>query len=399
MELSKRTRDLLKTTKHPVSIIIGSGNSLTSLSILRCLGRRKLPVICVLFQRKSLCRFSKYCSAIEYFSKDKDLSQCKKILIEIGRRSKQKSIIFYENDEYALFIDKEKEVLSEWYYLILPPNNSMESMINKDSMIKAAMDAKIDVPGTYFSNDVSLRNIDDFDHFPCLMKPLYTQTSMPTKGVVINNRQSLHGEINNKRFRDGYVVQEIVNGGVESNWICAGYISNIYYYCFTYQKLRQLPKHFGLATVAVSKNNEEIKGIVKKYLTNIQYAGFFDIEFIRDVDDGKYKFIEINPRICSMNGLVDTSGLNLPYIAYCDLTGNKFSDRIEIKVDIIWISIIEDFITCIKYYFTEDKLILFSWLKHVVMGNSYAVLDLADPMPMVYKMYKHLTRLNYFRRL
>ena len=46
-----------------------------------------------------------------------------------------------------------------------------------------------------------------------------------------------------------------------------------------------------------------------------------DIKFIKDQKDGKYKFIEMNPRTHWANTHSTFCGVNLPYIAYLDSKG------------------------------------------------------------------------------
>jgi hypothetical protein len=51
------------------------------------------------------------------------------------------------------------------------------------------------------------------------------------------------------------------------------------------------------------------------------YHGLSQVEFKRDARDGRYKLMEINPRLWQWHGLATACGVDLPRIAYADLTG------------------------------------------------------------------------------
>ena len=51
------------------------------------------------------------------------------------------------------------------------------------------------------------------------------------------------------------------------------------------------------------------------------YYGLSQVEFKRDVRDGGFKLMEINPRLWQWHGLATACGVDLPRIAYADLVG------------------------------------------------------------------------------
>jgi len=51
--------------------------------------------------------------------------------------------------------------------------------------------------------------------------------------------------------------------------------------------------------------------------------GLSQVEFKRDPRDGKFKLMEVNPRLWQWHSLARASGVDLPLIAYRDLTGER----------------------------------------------------------------------------
>ena len=58
-----------------------------------------------------------------------------------------------------------------------------------------------------------------------------------------------------------------------------------------------------------------------RLLGAFDYFGLSQVEFKRDPRDGKFKLMEINPRLWQWHGLAAACGVDLPRIAYADLVG------------------------------------------------------------------------------
>jgi len=92
---------------------------------------------------------------------------------------------------------------------------------------------------------------------------------------------------------------------------------------------------FGHAsTYAVSMNIPELESISLKFLRSIGFEGIAEVEFMQDPRDGKFKLLEINPRIWGWHTLAIRSGADLPYILYQDLLGGEPIPSDFIKGDV-----------------------------------------------------------------
>ena len=58
-------------------------------------------------------------------------------------------------------------------------------------------------------------------------------------------------------------------------------------------------------------------------LRALWFHGISQVEFKRDPRDGRFKLMEVNPRLWQWHGLAAACGVDLPLIAYRDLTGEQ----------------------------------------------------------------------------
>lgn len=391
--MKNNTYKLFKGLIQPAGVVLGL-HTLNGLSTLRSLGIKKIPLLGIDRHKFTIGSFSKYCTSVEVSDKEESLLE---LLEGIGQISRHKSLIYCSHDNYLLFIDKYKEWLNKYFYLFLPKRQPLKEVMNKEKMCKLAKKTGFDTPVTFYSNDNSLEEISNKITYPAIIKPLYSQ-GYKTKVETANNKQELYTAVRKDRFQNKYLVQEVITGPEENIWFYAGYCNRNSrpLALFSGHKMRQLPRSFGIATVAVSGKNIILADIADKtasFLKDIGYHGCFGFEFKKDKERERLNFIEVNYRICDWNQAAIASGIDLPYIAYCDTLGFSCQKNISQKDGILWVSILDDFITCCKYYSKKNKLVFFDWIKKVLLADSYAVFKVTDIKPFIYKIISHLMRI------
>ena len=120
------------------------------------------------------------------------------------------------------------------------------------------------------------------------------------------------------------MVQEYIPGGSDAIWMFNGYFADesTCLCAFTGQKLRQRGPHTGPTTLGLCVWNESIAAAVKLLVREVGYEGIVDMGFRYDVRDGKYKLLDVNPRMGSTFRLfAGTNGLDVVRVAYLHLTG------------------------------------------------------------------------------
>lgn len=120
-------------------------------------------------------------------------------------------------------------------------------------------------------------------------------------------------------------VQEWIPGGDDTLWTAGVYVdeAGVALGTFTGRKLRQTPREIGTARVAEARWRPELADAAIVLLRELRFHGIAQVEFKLDGRDGRFKLIEVNPRLWEWHGLAAACGVDLTRIAYLDATGRK----------------------------------------------------------------------------
>jgi D-aspartate ligase len=119
------------------------------------------------------------------------------------------------------------------------------------------------------------------------------------------------------------MVQEFIPGGDDTLYTVGSYLAadGRALGVFCGRKLRQTPRGIGTCRVGEAVWVETVVDDALALLRAYGYHGLSQVEFKRDARDGRYKLMEINPRLWQWHGLASACGVDLPRIAYADLVG------------------------------------------------------------------------------
>ena len=119
------------------------------------------------------------------------------------------------------------------------------------------------------------------------------------------------------------MVQELVPGGDNTLYTVGSYLSRDGrpLGVFSGRKLRQTPPGVGTCRVGEAVWVQEPVDAALTLLRAFDYFGLSQVEFKRDARDGRFKLMEINPRLWQWHSLATACGVDLPRIAYADLVG------------------------------------------------------------------------------
>lgn len=375
-----RGRDILRTLQsHEVCFVLGIGTQ-TGLSIVRSLGRKGIRVVGVDNAEFPMGRMSRYCHA---FIRYADYSRLRETLIHIGRQCDRKFPIIVSSDALALFMDEQRIDLSPYYLFNWQPTRRIDDMINKQVMLRLAGEIGLETPRTWQSDECSLDRIQAEISFPALIKPSYTAGTK--KGVIVTSLQELQAATRQDLFRAGFIVQEFISGP-ETNIVVVETYSNrqgdvVALSCG--RKVRQLPRDVGIATYIEPCHEGESIAQAIRFVKYLGYFGIADIEFKKSLSDGRYKFIEINPRASGFNEFAIAQGVDLPYLCYCDLLGRLGAQGMSTadRRDAVWISFLDDMHTFFRFYFTGNPRAVFNWMREIRHATTDAIFSFQDIVP------------------
>src|SRR5439155_24444361 len=121
------------------------------------------------------------------------------------------------------------------------------------------------------------------------------------------------------------LVQELVPGGDDALYTLGSYLAadGEALGLFCGRKLRQTPPGVGTCRVGEAVWDEDVVEQGLKLLRALEHRGLSQVEFKRDPRDGVLRLMEVNPRLWQWHGLAAACGVDLPRIAYEDLTGER----------------------------------------------------------------------------
>src|ERR1700757_654426 len=121
------------------------------------------------------------------------------------------------------------------------------------------------------------------------------------------------------------VVQKMIPGGGEAQFSYAAL-------CFegkpvaslTARRTRQYPIDFGYSSSFVETLDvPEIVAPSRRLLAAIQYSGLVEVEYKLDHRDGRFKLLDINPRLWTWAPLGGRAGIDFPYLLWQVMVGRR----------------------------------------------------------------------------
>jgi predicted ATP-grasp superfamily ATP-dependent carboligase len=280
----------------------------------------------------------------------RDGSSFVRFLEQIGRQLIQKATLFLMNDPHVIVGARYRDVLDKYYEIPLPNWRVVEQCLDKAQMYGIARQAGIPIPVTFVpSSEQELEAIANGadghgshrygSHrrlpYPCILKPISRheyrdgtlrqkafQHTYGVKALRANNADELLALFHRVRTDDfRVIVQEEIPGADDTLYTVGLYADRQSELrgTFTGRKLHQFPPDFGLCTFGESLHEPLLLDMGARLAKALGFHGIAQIEFKLDVRDGLYKLMEINPRGWQWSYLATACGVNLPYLAHCDL--------------------------------------------------------------------------------
>jgi D-aspartate ligase len=121
------------------------------------------------------------------------------------------------------------------------------------------------------------------------------------------------------------LLQEVVPGDDATLWTVGSYTdaSGAALGLFCGRKLVQMPRGFGTCRVGEARWRDDVVEEALTLLRALGYHGIAQTEFRLDPRDGRFKLMEVNPRLWQWHGLARACGVDLPRIAYLDVLGRS----------------------------------------------------------------------------
>lgn len=371
------------------AVILGC-NYYIGLSTIRCLGVNGVHTVAVDYSKKdNYGADSKYCReriiAPHY---KKNPNEFIRFLKDYASKQSAPPVLIPCHDSYVEIIDEHLEELKAYYLIPQTEQGLWSKVMDKEVLHRLAMEKGVEVPETVRVNeDAFFEKVETIIKYPCIVKPTDSPSFVAKfrkKIFKVENKQELQAALEKaKQADEEVIVQRIIPGFDDHMYTFDAYLnqdSKVTHWV-TCQKFRQFPINFGASVYTGQKYVPELYEIGAKFLEEIGYKGFAEIEFKKDAYTGKYYLIEINARITNLNNLLYKVGVNFPYITYMEMTGNQLQPKF-VKEDtgrVFWYGY-EDMLA-VRDYVRTGQLSYKQVIKSYFKPKAYAIWDWKDPKP------------------
>ena len=371
-----------------------------SLGIIRSLGSLGVNVFGVDKNKRPLASASRYCSESFCFDVE-NASNLKTLdfLLTLGRRIKQRSILIATSDESATFVARYADLLRGIFIFPEVPYNLVESLSSKKKMYSVAIKNNIPVPESFFPENLSeVLDCSEKISFPVLLKGIDGRKLEKETGrrmVIVKDRSELIDlyRLMETQEEKNLMLQEYIPQSRNNMWIFNGYFdsSSNCLAAFTGIKLRQNPVYTGMTSLGVCQWNKTLSDLSTSFMKSIGYKGIVDIDYMLDPRDGKYKILDLNPRVgASFRLFVGAGGEDVVRTMYLDLTSQKVSFSFPYNGR-KWL--VEDKDLYSSYNYFKDKNLKFSeWLLSFKGIKETGYFALNDPKPFLLLWLNHIKK-------
>jgi len=332
----EKSRELIKSKKeikNSNSVFVTYGWCRTTYAALLSLGRRNIDVHVSDASSVAMSRYSRYCSSYTkvpdfFVEPDKYFEEICKAIEKTGAK-----VLLPAHEDVGIFCRRKNE-LPEGIMTALPDWDSYKVAEDKLSVLDIAAKAGCPIPMS-----VKIESMSDLDNLSRSMDGpvvLKTHIGNSAKGVrVAANREQLVGKF--KELVETFslpedrwpFVQEFLPGNAAG--VCMLYNHGKCVASFAEQYLRcKEPGLFGTSTLRVPFENPQLISQAVSVMDKLKWHGVAHIDFVAD-KNGKFKLIEVNPRLWGALALSIFSGVDFPYLWYLTATGKPFNSPVPSK--------------------------------------------------------------------
>lgn len=199
------------------------------------------------------------------------------------------------------------------HYMLLPDSEIFDIANNKGKLAAYLNQRRMSHPITLFKRKNEFLSSNEISNlkFPILMKPTNGRGG---KGIqLFSSKQELIEGLNSFTMKDDFVFQQYIEDAI--NYGCGVLCKDGEIQAYSLFKFEQrYGDMFSFSSEQLFIDNKEIFEITRKLMSNLNWSGVANIDFVYDNKTNKYYILEINPRYWSTLSLSVKAGINFPYL-------------------------------------------------------------------------------------
>lgn len=298
----------------------------------------------------------------------------------------KQTLLFPTGDEYIDFIEANREKIEHLYTIALPDSTVVSLFSNKRNAYQFVNSIGVASPKSWCPNTLEdVKDIAQDISYPCVIKPAVMFSFSAVFGKKAFLAETSLDLINKTKQIseiypiDGLVIQEFMNGGAKQLYSFGTFAVNGESIAdVQVNRIRQRPMVFGKSTTyCVSCNIQEIENSAKKILSQTQYTGMGEIEFM--YDKGEYKFLEINTRAWKWHTISNQRGFSFIGV-WIDYLNNNVIQHIDRETPAAWVEHLYDGLVWLKEWI-QHRMSLREVLHTYCRKKEWAIWSWKDPLP------------------
>jgi len=300
------------------------------LGIARSAGRLGVPVHRVGLERWAPAAASRYIRGWEVIPEGASDEQTLETLRAIGQNLGP-ALLVSADDAASVFVDDHTEELSADYLLPSQPVGLARMLASKRGMHELCQAHGVPTPlSTFPESEQAVLTDAERVGFPAVLKCINAADAPPSspRVLIAHTREELIEAYRQMESptTSNVMLQEYIPGAPEAVWMFNGYF-DAKSECkvgFTGKKIRQSPPYTGATTLGECLPNPTVYETTVRFMRAIGYRGILDIGYRFDRRDGRYKLLDVNPRIGGTFRLfVGENGMDVLRALHLDLTGRE----------------------------------------------------------------------------
>lgn len=344
----------------PAAVVLGG--YYTGVNLVRYLVRRGVTAYCLDNDRNRQAFRSVYGTTLQCPDPDRQPAEWLAYMLKLARKVGGKPALIPSADAFVAAMARHADELSTAYVFCRDSVALYAILATKRRQYDLAVEHGMPIPRTKFAQ--SPEEVAEFGagaQFPCVVKPVrsYDWAKVP-RGHPLAARKVLVAT-SAKDLDEKYRIAAGVNPEVVVQETIEGPDTEKYVYLSCYstdhrrigrcivRELRTSPIYNGNASLTEPVEEPETDAICDRFLKSIGYAGLCEIETKRDSRDGRVKMIEANPRYTGTSDAAPYAGVDLGWLHYLDLIGQRVEPVIQSGRHFRHIVLIWDFATMGSY--------------------------------------------------
>ena len=354
--------------------LVVAGLYLPGISLLRSFGRRGIPAVGIDCDPLVLGFRSRYGQKAVCPNPLNQANDWVQFMRDLAKQLGRRAVLIPTSDRFVPALDAHADELSADYVFAHPSDRLLTKLTSKRDTFRLAAKFGFPIPLTCFpASEEELRAFIATAQFPCLIKPEFSKswTAVGPDSPVYDKKVVPAGTADelSARYRQvveidpRVVVQEVIPGPDEFllYFVCYMNRDQEMLGAFTGRKVRVTPIHFGSASYVQTMYDARLEEQCLAFLSSAGFWGICGIEVKQDERDGQRKLVEINPRYGLWDEIGQYIGVDIGYIAYCDLIGLPVVPAHAFQPHYRWVSLGRDVHAFLEYR-REGLIDVRSWL-------------------------------------